>query len=344
MSLLPTFCVSPLWPGPRHVVATGPTAPPLMLHLDFSASSHGNILDNAELPATSRSQGSFNYDWERGRFSLEWASLAKFDTWRWTEEHASSIELVASTTRTDRIHWSWWQKFVCGRQESRGRTYKKKNPQRQCTLKPKKTGCGCYVIVKQYLHTSTLLGHYDPDHDHKIGAANIAYTRLSGATWERIKMMLTQTIDRSEIVSCRNSNGLAANLIHLKVRVIRDSTPNGSRDHLIALKEVNQIAHVLDNNKTRLHPDDAILTRLLIGQLAAEDTLTFYKDKQDRALIDSRLPEDAFILCIQTSFQLDAFWRLGNGFIGIDATYNITQYQNLLLFTIIARDHWGHGK
>ena len=120
--------------------------------------------------------------------------------------------------------------------------------------------------------------------------------------------------------------------------------PNGSRDHLIALKEVNQIAHVLDNDKTRLHPDDAILTRLLIGQLAAEDTLTFYKDKQDRAPIDSRLPEDAFILCIQTSFQLDAFRRLGNGFIGIDATHNITQYHNLLLFTIIARDHWGHGK
>jgi hypothetical protein len=25
-------------------------------------------------------------------------------------------------------------------------------------------------------------------------------------------------------------------------------------------------------------------------------------------------------------------------------TYNITQYQDLLLFTIIARDRWGRGK
>ena len=202
MSLLPTFHVSPSWPGPGHVVATGPAAPPLMLCLDFSASSHGNIPDNAKSPATLRSQGSFNYNRERGGFSLEWASLAKFDTWRRTEEHASSIELVASTTQTDRIHWSRWQKFVCGRQESGGRTYKKKNPQRQRTLEPKKTGCGCYVIVKQYLHMSTLLGRYDPNHDHEIGAANIAYTCLSGTTWERIKMMLTQTIDRSEIMSC----------------------------------------------------------------------------------------------------------------------------------------------
>ena len=113
---------------------------------------------------------------------------------------------------------------------------------------------------------------------------------------------------------------------------------------MIALKEVNQIAHTLDYDKIRLHPDDAISTRLLIEQLATQNTLTFYKDNQDHALIDSRLPEDAFVLCLQTSFQLDTSWRLRNDFIGIDATYNITQYQNLLLFTIIARDHWGYGK
>jgi len=113
---------------------------------------------------------------------------------------------------------------------------------------------------------------------------------------------------------------------------------------LIALKEVNQIAHALNNDKIRLHLDDAISTRLLIRQLATQDTRTFYKDRQDHAPIDSRLPEDAFVLCIQTSFQLDAFQRLGKNFIGIDATHNITQYQNILLFTIIARDDWGHGK
>jgi len=125
--------------------------------------------------------------------------------------------------------------------------------------------------------------------------------------------------------------------------VIRNSAPNDSRDQLIVLNEVNHIARVLENDEIRLHPDDAISTRLLIKQLSSKGTLTFYKDKQDCAPIDSRLPDDAFVLCIQTSFQLDAFQRLSNGFIGIDATHNTTQYQDLLLFTIIARDHWGHG-
>ena len=92
-----------------------------------------------------------------------------------------------------------------------------------------------------------------------------------------------------------------------------------------------------------MHPDDAIASRLLLDKLSEKGVLTFYKDKQDRAPINSRLPEDAFVLCIQTEFQLDAFRHLGDGFIGIDATYNITQYQDLLLFTIIARDRWGHG-
>ena len=156
--------------------------------------------------------------------------------------------------------------------------------------------------------------------------------------------MLTQKIDRDEIVSCRNQNSLAADLIDWKVYLICRSTPAGSRDHLINLQEVNQIAQALDDDKIRLHPDDAVSTRLLMGQLADQGTLTFYKDKQDRAPIGSGLPEDAFVLCIQTKFQLDAFRRLGNGFIGIDATHNITQYQTLLLFTIIARDRWGQGK
>ena len=119
--------------------------------------------------------------------------------------------------------------------------------------------------------------------------------------------------------------------------------PDGSRDQLVCLEEVNRTCRVLENQEMRLHPDDAVSTKLLIQELSRKGTLIYYKDKQDSARINSRFPEDAYVLCIQTSFQLDAFRRLGNGFIGIDATHNTTQYQDLLLFTIIARDCWGHG-
>ena len=126
--------------------------------------------------------------------------------------------------------------------------------------------------------------------------------------------------------------------------MVHDLVPDGSYDQLISLKEVNHFAQVLENQMIRLDLDDAISTKLLIKQLSSTGALIFYKDKQDCALINSRLPEDGFILCIQTSFQLEAFWHLGDGFIGIDATHNVTQYHGLLLFTIIARNCWEHGK
>ena len=260
------------------------------------------------------------------------------------KELTSSIEFIVLTSRNDGILWSQWKLFVCGRQNSGGvKEYEKKYPERECKIRIRKSGCRCQIVIKQYHHTSTVLGHYIAKHDHKLGAANIAYTCLSGTTQERIKIMLDQKINRYEIMSSRNQNSLVANLIHLKARKIRNESPDGTCDQLISVKEINHIAHAFDSDKMRLHPDDAISTRLLIKQLSAQGTHTFYTDKQDRTPIKLGLPPDVFILCIQISFQLDAFWHLGSGFIGIDATHNTTQYQHLLLFTIIARDHWGQG-
>ena len=127
------------------------------------------------------------------------------------------------------------------------------------------------------------------------------------------------------------------------MRAIRDLAPNGSHDKFIALKDVNRMAQVLDREMICLHLEDAISTKLWIDRFKANNILVFYKSKLDHPPPGSRLDRDVFILCIQTKFQLDAFRCLSNAFIGIDVTHNVTQYQDLL-FTIIARDRWGHGK
>jgi hypothetical protein len=103
------------------------------------------------------------------------------------------------------------------------------------------------------------------------------------------------------------------------------------------------MAQVLDEEKVWLHPEDAISTRLWVDRLKAENITIFYKDKLDKPPQDLRLHADTFVLCIQTGFQMNVFRHLGGGFIGIDTTHNTTQYQDLQLFTIIARDQWGHG-
>jgi hypothetical protein len=88
---------------------------------------------------------------------------------------------------------------------------------------------------------------------------------------------------------------------------------------------------------------DIISTQLWIDKLKEDNVLAFLKDKTKEPPLGSNLDKDTFVLCIQTPFQLDTFQRLGNGFIGIDATHNVTHYKDYLLFTIITHDNWGHG-
>src|SRR5260221_7232212 len=201
MSILPPIRFSLV--SRKHVGPCGLSAPPLELCLDFRRSSRGNSPDNTECPATSESQGSFNWDREKGEFTLEWENLAEFERWRWDEEDIYSIELIASTTRAGGTHWSQRKLFVCGREPSGGGTYTKKHPERELKIGTRKSGCRCQVVIKSYPHTPTILGRYLAEHDHEIGSANIVYTHLSGIAWEQIKTMLTQKIDRKEIVSCR---------------------------------------------------------------------------------------------------------------------------------------------
>ena len=97
-------------------------------------------------------------------------------------------------------------------------------------------------------------------------------------------------------------------------------------------------------NEIRLHPEDAILIKLWIDKLNNEGVLIFHKDRSNPAPQGLELQDQTFVICIQTKYQQDAFQHIGNFFIRIDATHNVTQYENFLLFTIIARDKWRHGE
>ena len=92
----------------------------------------------------------------------------------------------------------------------------------------------------------------------------------------------------------------------------------------------------LDNN-------DAHSTWIWVDKLRAQGDFVYYKDKRDPPPEGSDLADNLFMLCIQSQFQREAYKRLGNGFLGIDATHNVTQYKGILLFTLMARDNWGHG-
>ena len=127
------------------------------------------------------------------------------------------------------------------------------------------------------------------------------------------------------------------------MHTICDAESLDSRDRYISPDYVNRIAWQIEHEKIRLHPEDLMSVKLWVDKLRANNVILFLKDKATDPPLGSDLDKKAFILCMQTPFQLDAFRRLGNGFIGIDATHNVTQYPDFLLFTIIARDRWGRG-
>jgi len=176
-------------------MGTAPSAPPLELCLNFetpamhmeqteTANISRDVMDNSETPANSRRKGSLNWDREKGNYTHEWADIAEFVVWQQAEEHAYSIQFTASGNKSAPKGAMWIEQryFVCGRQDSGGRKVYQKITESVRKIGSKKTGCHCKIVIKRYLHTPTILGRYEANHDHKIGLKNIPYTRLSNDT------------------------------------------------------------------------------------------------------------------------------------------------------------------
>ena len=60
--------------------------------------------------------------------------------------------------------------------------------------------------------------------------------------------------------------------------------------------------------------------KLWMDKLKKEKICIFLKDKITQPPPGSNLNTETFVMCLQTPYQVDAFQRLGDWFIGIDAT------------------------
>ena len=96
-------------------------------------------------------------------------------------------------------------------------------------------------------------------------------------------------------------------LTHPQVRLIHDLAPHGSRDRFISLSDVSRMGRSLLKNEICLYQEDAISIKLWIDRIKDENALIFYKDQLNSAPQGLGLQDQAFVMCIQTDFQLDAF-------------------------------------
>jgi hypothetical protein len=139
-----------------------------------------NTSDTVEDPATSQKKGSF-YSNKKGKFySMEWLSIAKFDTWRQAEEVSNSIEFQRSSNWVGGSLWTMKHllRCRCHITGGGGEPYEIQDPG-QKQVKSKKTECPCHIIIKIYPHTSTSLGQYVMEHDYALGRMNIQHTAVS---------------------------------------------------------------------------------------------------------------------------------------------------------------------
>jgi hypothetical protein len=111
------------------------------------------------------------------------------------------------------------------------------------------------------------------------------------------------------------------------------------RDHYITNGEICRIRKKVKRADISLDANDAHSTQIWINKLQLQGTFVYYKDKRDMPPEGSDLADNLFALCFQSKFQNKTYVRLGNGFLGIDATHNITQYKRILLFTLMAQDN-----
>ena len=155
-------------------------------------------------PATSTKVGSIMYDRQEGGFNLEWESRANFHEWLKHEQAALGIEIQLSKTRhANTPLYSTCETFSCARNGTGGKSnyVKKTDRERKIESKRIKGGCPCYVWIKTYSHTKTVLGKYNLNHSHPIGKDNLKYIRIRACTRELIESWVYYGVTDSLFIS-----------------------------------------------------------------------------------------------------------------------------------------------
>jgi hypothetical protein len=97
--------------------------------------------------------------------------------------------------------WLQQHEFVCARQGSGSqKKYVPKNPEWQCNIPSKRSGCPCCLTVKMYSGTSEILSMYKTEHSHGIADDNIKFTHLSKESRRHITNLLELGVENDWIV------------------------------------------------------------------------------------------------------------------------------------------------
>lgn len=172
------------------------------LKISFSSLQKAPEPEPEPEPAPVLVPGSYQADSVSDHFNKRWDNLADFHAWRALEEKKNGIEILRTTKANDGFVYATRQYYVCSRHGTGGlKKYVKKHSWNR-KIEAKRNGCPCSLMIKTYLDTDVVLGHYKEHHNHELGNKNLRFTRISRQTRELIAGMLRAGISPENIVSC----------------------------------------------------------------------------------------------------------------------------------------------
>jgi hypothetical protein len=156
-------------------------------------------------PTTLFRIGSITYDREENGYNLEWESRADFNEWLTHKQMATGIEIQISKTQKSKLHdlYSTCETLHYAHNTTGGKSHyvKKMMCERKINSKQIEGGCPCFVQIKTYPHTNTVLGKYYHNHSHPTGKDNLKYIWIQVCTHELIEAWVYYGVTDQEIVS-----------------------------------------------------------------------------------------------------------------------------------------------
>ncbi|KAF6745149.1 hypothetical protein DFP72DRAFT_1091715 [Ephemerocybe angulata] len=277
---------------------------------------------------------------------LKWATLDEALAWIDQESGEKVFNFARKEPRpnknkTEEGRERWHKKliYVCSRGNSGGRKKYHKRTTQTRKIPHKGTGCKCRLTLTVPRDSSPIIGRYVPAHNHELGASNARYTRISTKTRREVEGMLRMGMDPEKVLE------------HARGRIfdednIEELTPdNARRVEFISRADIRRVERKLEAESVRLAQKDGLSVLHWAENLRKQGHYVFLKKTTEAYATANgvRLDPSSFILIIQTKYQRRCWQQHGSRFAGIDATHNTTQYENMSLFTLLARDRWGHG-
>ena len=116
------------------------------------------------------------------------------------------------------------------------------------------------------------------------------------------------------------------------------------RQHLLTKQDVANLRRKVHDQTMMRHSNDATSVQMIVNELRNEayDPVLIHKPQNVKTPDCAFLPEDAFVLAIQTEWQKELFEKFSSTVLCIDSTHGTNAYQ-FKLITCIVPDDFGKG-